>query len=167
MRTVPVLIALPRQRRRRVTQAGEPHSLVSAGRRWYFVAWDVDRADWRTFRVDRIASPLPIGLRCPPRDLPAAFVIRSLALARPVQHVELLVHASAAELADRFRVRTAEVQPLDENTCLLRTTADSLEWTALRIAHLDLPFEVRDPPEMADHLRTLAAKLLRAAGDPA
>lgn len=147
----------------------EPHSLVSAGRRWYLVAWDVDRADWRTFRVDRIASTLPIGVRFPPRELPdadpAAFVTRSLASARPVQHVELLVHAPAAELADRFRVRTTEIEPLDDHTCLLRTTADSLEWTALRIAHLDLPFEVRSPPEMSTHLRALATKLLRAAGD--
>jgi predicted DNA-binding transcriptional regulator YafY len=146
----------------------EPHSLVSAGRRWYLVAWDIDRTDWRTFRVDRIDAPMSTGIRCARRELPAedaaAFVTRALAQSRPVRRVVFLVHAPAAELADRFRVRADEVEPIDDHTCLLRTSADSLEWIAVRIAHLGLEFEVRDPPEMADLLRELGAKLLRAAG---
>src|SRR5262249_41687388 len=35
----------------------EPHQLVSAGRRWYLVGWDVRRTDWRTFRLDRLGTP--------------------------------------------------------------------------------------------------------------
>ncbi|WP_433678637.1 helix-turn-helix transcriptional regulator [Nocardia sp. CA-119907] len=146
----------------------EPHNLVSAGRRWYLVAWDIDRADWRTFRVDRIESPQPIGIRSTPRKLPtadaAAFVTESLAKSRPVRRVVFVVRAPAPELIESFRVRPEEIEPIDANTCLLRTTADSLEWTALRIAHLGLEFEVREPPEMADMLRELGRKLLRAAG---
>ncbi|MBF6194394.1 YafY family protein [Nocardia implantans] len=148
----------------------EPHSLVSAGRRWYLVAWDVDRADWRTFRVDRLTAPRPIGIRCAPRALPtedaASFVTSQLARSRPVRPVVLRVHASAATLAETFRVRAEEIEPLDERTCLLRTCADSLEWTALRIAHLDLDFEVVEPTEMRDLLAGLGAKLLRAAREP-
>ncbi|RJO73527.1 YafY family transcriptional regulator [Nocardia panacis] len=147
----------------------EPHSLVTAGRRWYFVAWDIDRADWRTFRVDRVAQPQPTGVRCSPRELPdaapAAFVGRQLSAARPAYGVVLLVHASAAELIEAFPVRAAEVEPIDDRTCLLRTAAESLEWTSLRFAHLDLEFEVREPPELTGVLRDLGAKLLRAAGD--
>lgn len=37
----------------------EPHHLVSWGGRWYLVAWDLDRADWRTFRADRIDPRTP------------------------------------------------------------------------------------------------------------
>ncbi|MEU5760913.1 WYL domain-containing protein [Nocardia sp. NPDC047648] len=148
----------------------EPHSLVSAGRRWYLVAWDVDRADWRTFRVDRLTSPQPTGIRCAARALPAedaaAFVTSQLARTRPVRRVVLRVHAGAETLADAFRVRAEEIEPLDAHTCLLRTSADSLEWTALRIAHLDLDFEVVEPPEMRDLLAGLGAKLLRAAAVP-
>src|SRR5262249_44706801 len=48
----------------------EPHRLVSWGRRWYLVAWDVDRRDWRTFRVDRIAPHALTGPRFTPRELP-------------------------------------------------------------------------------------------------
>ncbi|WP_342216895.1 WYL domain-containing protein, partial [Nocardia brasiliensis] len=73
--------------------------------------------------------------------------------------------AGAHELADTFRVRPDEVEPIDARTCLIRTAADSLEWTALRIAHLGLDFEVREPPEMRELLRDLGAKLARAAGN--
>ncbi|WP_067472301.1 helix-turn-helix transcriptional regulator, partial [Nocardia amamiensis] len=152
------------------SRLAEPHSLVSAGRRWYLVAWDVDRADWRTFRVDRVTSPHPTGIRCAPRELPtenaAGFVTSQLARSRPARHVVLRVHASADTLAESFRVRPEEIEAVDVRTCLVRTSADSLEWTALRIAHLDLEFEVIEPPEMNDLLAALGAKLLRAAGDP-
>ncbi|MGK8558519.1 helix-turn-helix transcriptional regulator [Nocardia gipuzkoensis] len=152
------------------SRLAEPHSLVSAGRRWYLVAWDVDRADWRTFRVDRVTSPLPTGIRCTPPALPAAdaasFVTSQLARSRPARHVVLRVHASADMLIESFRVRAEEIEAVDARTCLLRTSADSLEWTALRIAHLDLEFEVVEPQEMKDLLSALGAKLLRAAGNP-
>lgn len=49
----------------------EPHRLVATGRRWYLVAYDNDREDWRIFRVDRMEAPLPTGVRVPPRELPA------------------------------------------------------------------------------------------------
>ncbi|MFC4053604.1 helix-turn-helix transcriptional regulator [Actinomadura syzygii] len=144
----------------------EPHGLVSAGRRWYLVAFDTGRADWRTFRVDRLSDPRPTGVRCPPREPPAAgaaaFVARSLAGARPAGRAVLTVHASAAQLADRFRVTGAEVEPVDDRTCRLRTAPDSLEWTALRIAYLDLDFEVDGPPELAARLAAMAARLTRA-----
>src|SRR4051794_20708628 len=48
----------------------EPHRLVHTGRKWYLAAWDLERADWRTFRVDRIASRLKTGTRFTPRPAP-------------------------------------------------------------------------------------------------
>lgn len=64
--------------RRRV----EPHSLVNLGHRWYLVAWDCEREDWRTFRVDRLERPSPAGTRFARRELPdkdpAAYVAASL-----------------------------------------------------------------------------------------
>ncbi|WP_067806916.1 helix-turn-helix transcriptional regulator [Actinomadura formosensis] len=149
-------------------RVAEPHGLVSAGRRWYLVAFDTGRGDWRTFRVDRLSSPQPTGARCAPREPPAedtaAFVTRSLALSRPLRRAVLVVHASADELADRFRVTGAEVEPVDDRTCVLRTAADSLEWTALRIAYLDIDFEIREPAELRDRVAAMAARLSRAAG---
>jgi len=145
----------------------EPHGLVSAGRRWYLVAWDVDRGDWRTFRVDRLEAPRAVGVRFAPRAAPggdaAAFVRRSLAASRPAARAVLRVHAPARVLADRFRVTNQEVEPVDDATCLLRTPVESLEWTALRVAFLELDFEVVEPPELAERLADLAGRLQRAA----
>ncbi|TDC60441.1 WYL domain-containing protein [Actinomadura sp. GC306] len=175
-RTLTVLAAACRDRERiRFTyrradgtesaRVAEPHGLVPAGRRWYLVAFDTGRGAWRSFRVDRLTSPRPTGVRAAPREPPAAgpaaFVARSRARSPRVSAV-LRVHAPAAELADRFRVSGTEVQAVDERTCLLRTGADSLEWTALRIAYLDLDFEVQGPPELTERLTAMAARLTRA-----
>ena len=83
----------------------EPHSLVNVGRRWYLVAWDCGRDDWRTFRVDRIARPAP-GARFRPRELPAkdgaAYVAQSLS-ARPNRYeARLTLHASAEAMRKRM-----------------------------------------------------------------
>ncbi len=48
----------------------EPHQLVAAGRRWYLVAWDLRRNDWRTFRLDRLSGARLAGRRFAPRDIP-------------------------------------------------------------------------------------------------
>ncbi|MBG6089680.1 helix-turn-helix transcriptional regulator [Actinomadura viridis] len=144
----------------------EPYGLVSAGRRWYLVAWDVGRGDWRTFRVDRLEDPLPTGVRSGPREPPggdaAAFARRSLAASRPRHQAVVLVYAPASEVAERFRVAEAELEPVDERTCRLRTAADSLEYTALRLAFLEIEFVVLEPPELAGCLRDLGRRLLRA-----
>ncbi|TQM69286.1 putative DNA-binding transcriptional regulator YafY [Actinomadura hallensis] len=167
---------------RETRRAAEPHGLVPAARRWYLVAYDTGgRAGpgsgsrggtgdggggWRSFRVDRLTCPRPTGVRFAPREVPggdpAAFVARSRAGPEPVSAV-LTVHASAGELADRFRVGDAEIEPVDGRTCVLRTTPDSLEWTALRIAYLDLDFEVEGPPELTARLTAMAGRLSRAA----
>ncbi|QDC26281.1 YafY family transcriptional regulator [Georgenia yuyongxinii] len=75
----------------------EPHSLVPQGRRWYFVAWDVDRADWRTFRIDRMGSLLGTGVRFAPRDLPAADAAEFVQAAHSAvrQRHEAVVHLRA------------------------------------------------------------------------
>src|SRR6185295_4944333 len=100
----------------------EPHSLVNAGRRWYLVAWDCGREDWRTFRVDRIARPQP-GRRFQPRELPAkdgaAYVSQSLS-ARPNRYeVRLVLPASAEEMGKRLPNwgPPAPFEPLDEQRC--------------------------------------------------
>lgn len=125
---------------------------------------------WRTFRLDRVDDLFPTGARGPRREVPggdpAAWVRRARAGGRPVVRAVLRVHAPAEVLADRLRVRREEVEPLGDGSCLLRTAPDSLEWTAMRLAHLELEFTVLEPPELADRLREAGARLLRAAGPP-
>ena len=84
----------------------EPHSLVPQGRRWYFVAWDVDRADWRTFRIDRMAALLGTGVRFTPRELPAAdaaeFVQRAHAATARRHAATVHLRASIEQVREYF-----------------------------------------------------------------
>jgi predicted DNA-binding transcriptional regulator YafY len=144
----------------------EPHSLVNLGRRWYLVAWDRRREDWRTFRIDRLARPAPTGARFAPRRLPAedaaAYVEQSLSKVPTRFEAEITLHAPAEEITARVPQRWGAIEPIDERTCRYRTGDDDLGWLAIRIAMLDVDFEVHEPPELAERLRQLADRLRRA-----
>jgi predicted DNA-binding transcriptional regulator YafY len=145
----------------------EPHTLVNLGRRWYLVAWDRRREDWRTFRVDRLDRPASTGVRFKPRELPArdaaAYVEQSLTAAPNRFEARVTLHASASEIASRVPGWWGEIEPIDAGTCEYRTGDDDLGWLAVRIAMLGVDFEVQEPPELAEHLRMLAKRLERAA----
>ncbi len=144
----------------------EPHSLVNLGRRWYLVAWDCDRQAWRTFRVDRLERPRPAGARFTPRTLPAkdpaAYVAANLRGAPTRYQARITLHAPAAEVQGR-RHLWGTVTAIDEHSCDYRTSDDSLDWLAMRIAMFGLEFEVHEPPELVDAFRSLAARCGRAA----
>jgi predicted DNA-binding transcriptional regulator YafY len=144
----------------------EPHSLVNLGRRWYLVAWDRAREDWRTFRIDRLARPASTGVRFTPRKLPArdpAAYVRQSITARPNRYeARVTLHAAANEVAGRAAY-WGTITPIDDQHCEYRTGDDHLGWLALRIAALDVDFDVHEPPELAEHLRVLAGRLTQAA----
>jgi predicted DNA-binding transcriptional regulator YafY len=145
----------------------EPHSLVNLGRRWYLVAWDRRRADWRTFRVDRLNRPAATGVRFAPRRLPArdpaAYVEQSIAGAGRRYEARVTVHAAADELAKRIPYVAGALEPIDAGRCEYRTSDDDLDWLALRIAMLGVDVEVHEPPELRAQLKALARRLARAA----
>jgi predicted DNA-binding transcriptional regulator YafY len=143
----------------------EPHALVNHGRRWYLVAWDRSREDWRTFRVDRMARPATTGVRFAARELPAqnaaAYVERSISAAPNRYEALVTLHAGAEEIARRAPAHWGALEPVDAHTCRYRTGDDDLRWLALRIVMLDVDFEVHEPPELVEHLQTLARRLTR------
>jgi predicted DNA-binding transcriptional regulator YafY len=146
----------------------EPHSLVNAGRRWYLVAWDLGREDWRTFRLDRIARPAGMGVRFTERKLPAkdasAYVMQSIR-ERPNRYVaRVVLHAPTEDMRKRLPAGWGSVEPIDGETCEYRTGDDDLDWLALRVVMLRVDFEVRDSPELAERLTEMADRLARAAG---
>jgi predicted DNA-binding transcriptional regulator YafY len=149
--------------RRRV----EPHSLVHLGQRWYLVAWDCERAGWRTFRVDRLERPSPAGTRFAPRDLPnpdaAAYVAANLSGAPYRYQARLTLHAPAEEVTRRSPHLWGEVAAIDERTCEYRTSDDSLDWLTLRVGVLGVDFDVHEPPELIERLTALAERFQRAA----
>jgi predicted DNA-binding transcriptional regulator YafY len=144
----------------------EPHSLVNAGRRWYLVAYDTDRTDWRSFRVDRIAKVESTGARFHPRTLPAddaaAFVQQGLRSYRMRYEARVTVECPAAEIKNT-RWLGGEVKPLGEARCELRTGDDNLDWLAMRIAMLAADYEVHEPPELIERLRAIGARATRAS----
>jgi predicted DNA-binding transcriptional regulator YafY len=145
----------------------EPDSLVNRGRRWYLVAWDRRRDDWRTFRIDRLAKPASTGVRFLPRRLPAkdaaAYVEQSIAGAPNRFEARVILHAPADEITSRVPAHWGAIVPIDGRTCEYRTGDDDLGWLAMRIAMLGVDFEVQEPPELVEQLRTLALRLQRAA----
>jgi predicted DNA-binding transcriptional regulator YafY len=146
----------------------EPHSLVNLGRRWYLVAWDRARRDWRTFRVDRLAKPASAGVRFAPRDPPAkdaaAYVAQSLSAVPTRYEAKVTLHAPAEALRERLPAYWGAIEPIDDSSCEYRTGDDDLAWLALRIAMLGVDFDVHEPPELVEELRLLAGRLGRAAG---
>jgi predicted DNA-binding transcriptional regulator YafY len=145
----------------------EPHTLVNLGRRWYLVAWDRRREDWRTFRLDRLSGPASTGVRFAPRKLPAkdaaAYVEQSIIEGPHNYEARVTLHVAAGEIAKRVPSHMGSVEPIDAHSCEFRTRDYDLSWLALRIAMLGVDFEVHEPPELSDHLRTLADRLRRAA----
>ncbi|GAA1585796.1 MULTISPECIES: helix-turn-helix transcriptional regulator [Kribbella] len=142
------------------TRTAEPHRLVHTGRRWYLVAWDLDRDDWRTFRVDRLEPRVPTGPRFTPREVPElATTNRGVAYGGYRYQARILVHASAADVADRYGPNVASVTAIDETTTLVETGAHELDQIAAHLGLLGLPFEVQDPPELIDAIRALATRL--------
>ena len=144
----------------------EPHSLVNLGRRWYLVAWDRGREDWRSFRVDRLDRPASTGVGFAARKLPArdaaAYVEQSIFGAPNRYEARVTVHASMEEITGRLPPYWGTFKPIDANTCEYRTGDDDLGWLAMRIAMLGVDVTVDEPPELIEHLRALARRLDRA-----
>ncbi|MEV1010555.1 WYL domain-containing protein [Streptomyces sp. NPDC049881] len=143
----------------------EPHRLVGDGRRWYLVAWDLDRDGWRTFRADRITRPLRTGVRVPPRTLPAPdaarYVTESIAGHRARHQATLTLHAPLATATAALPPGTGELTPLDAGRTLLTTGGDALDWLACRIALIDLDYEVHGPPELIALLARMGRRIAR------
>lgn len=147
-------------------RAVEPYRLVHTGRRWYLVAWDLDRADWRTFRVDRLVPRTPTGPRFAPREPPApdlaAYTSYAVSTGAYRYQATITLHAPAEAVADRIPPTAGLVEALDESTSRLHTGANDLDGIAVHIGLLGFEFQVDGPPELVDHMRALADRIHRA-----
>ncbi|MEV0151360.1 WYL domain-containing protein [Nonomuraea sp. NPDC050733] len=147
----------------------QPHHLVTWGGRWYLVAWDLDREDWRTFRADRIAPRTPTGPRFTPRELPggevAAFVAARFRGSDgsgdwPCRG-EVILHLPAAEVSRH--TRDGVVEELGPNRCRLVLGSWSWPGLAAAIGRYDADIEVVGPPELKDAFAHLARRYADAA----
>ena len=154
---------------RRSDRHVEPYRLVSLGSRWYLVAYDLTRHDWRSFRVDRVATVQGDGTRFRPRDLPAAdaaeFVRSGMAnLPRPYR-VEIVVDAPAEAVRQRIG-RWGAVDEIDGEHCRVVMTTDSLDWPAMALGVIDADFHIVEPAQLRVQIRDWGERFLRAQPEP-
>lgn len=143
----------------------EPYRLVSTGSRWYLVAYDMEREDWRTFRVDRISEALATGARFAPRAMPmdaVAFVRRGLR-GGETYWVDVTFAVGVGDLPQWLR-EVAEPGPVPGGCRVRFESGDAPEWTAARLALTGAPFTVHGPGFLADAARAVAVRLTAAAG---
>jgi predicted DNA-binding transcriptional regulator YafY len=147
--------------RRRV----EPYRLVASDRRWYLLAYDLDRDDWRSFRLDRMTEVSVRTWRFRPRAAPdAATFVQEAVTSRVYQHqARFLVHASADTVRAQVPASAAAVRRRGRRLCEVLSGAGNLDLVLMHVLLLGHDFEVLDPPELASRCHVLAATL-RAAG---
>jgi predicted DNA-binding transcriptional regulator YafY len=149
----------------------EPHRLVNSGRRWYLVAWDANRKDWRTFRVDRISKPALSGLRFLPRKLPAddiaAYVTRGISYEQYPHRACVILHAPAERLAEFVPCTLGTLEAIDESRCRIHLGAYTIEMLAGYLGMFGVDFEVTDPPELIDQIRRMSERFNQAANSQA
>jgi predicted DNA-binding transcriptional regulator YafY len=150
----------------RTERVTEPFRLVAMGRRWYLVAYDLGRGDWRSFRLDRLTAPRGTGQRFAPRPLPAedaaAFVRRGTDARSAAHVVEALVEAPADDVRRRIGAWATVTEQSDGSSRLRMETYD-LSWAALALGGVGVEFTVLGPPALRLLLAEWAGRFDRAA----
>lgn len=147
----------------------EPARLVVSGGRWYLLAWDLERTDWRTFRLDRMQEPRSLGVRFAARQVPDAVArVREGVTQRAYAEVaRIRFLAPASEVTAQVPPNTAVVEPDGPDASVLVAGADDLRWLLARVLEVDLPFEVLEPAWLAEEAARWAQRLRRASQAPA
>lgn len=145
----------------------EPHRLVTLGNRWYLLAYDRVRHDWRSFRVDRISDPATTGQTFRPRDIPggdAAAYVQAGIRSRPAAH-DVCVHVRAeADVVARRVGRWGQVEAAEgpEGGCRLRMQVDDLGWPMMILAGVEADFTVEQPAELAELVAQVGERFVRS-----
>lgn len=154
---------------RRSERHMEPHRLVHTGRRWYLVGFDLDRDDWRTFRLDRVTRPRATGFKIANRKAPdpVSLVQKGIAIDAWSHRAEVRLGVTA-EVASKYVPATIGLVEADGNHSRLTIGADDLGWLARYLLNLPFDFDVRSPEALREELVALGERLLeRYRGGPA
>ncbi|WP_214406441.1 helix-turn-helix transcriptional regulator [Pseudonocardia lacus] len=148
------------------TRRVEPYRLVASDRRWYLLAYDLDRDGWRSFRVDRMTAVSARTWRFRPRPAPdaAAYVQEGVTNRVYAQRARFLVRAPVDVVRAQVPASAAVVRERDDGTCEVLSGAANLDAVLLHVVLLGHEFEVLDPPELAGRCRVLAGRLAAAGG---
>lgn len=143
----------------------EPYQLVTTGRRWYLLAFDRDKQDWRSLRLDRMDTVRAIGSTFTARPAPdAAQYVQRAITSSPYRYIAKVRYQAPRDVvAQTFSSASVHIEPDGADACILTTGADDPRVMALYLAMPGCEFEVLEPPEVADAVRS-AAELLQRAG---
>ncbi|WP_344885965.1 helix-turn-helix transcriptional regulator [Zhihengliuella alba] len=144
----------------------EPYRLVSAGRRWYLMAYDVDRDDWRTFRLDRVGTVRRTGWRFRPREAPdpVEFVGRAISSNPYPSVTRIRIEAPAEAVRARVPAGAATIEPDGPDACVLTAGAASPDFVLFHVGRLGFPCRILEPDEAVAAAARLGEQLLRMAG---
>ncbi len=152
------------------TRTVEPYRLVHTGRRWYLLAYDTGRDDWRTFRVDRLRLRTPGGPRFVPREVPGgdavAHVLRGVGSTAWSHPARIRLHAPVAVVAERLSPAAGLLVDDGPDACVLETRGSSMAHLAGFLLSLGVEIEVLDPPELREVLARAGERAARAARPP-
>lgn len=145
----------------------EPTKLVTVGRRWYLVAYDLDRGDWRSFRLDRLIDPEGTRARFRPREIPggdaAAYVRSGLREAAGGGYQVVALAQTPAALAEAAIGRWTDITPIDTTSCRVRMESLDLAWLVVALGKLDAPLVIESAsPAAMEGLRGWSGRLAAA-----
>ncbi|ONI83139.1 DNA-binding transcriptional regulator [Actinosynnema sp. ALI-1.44] len=147
------------------SRSAEPHQLAHTRGRWYLLAWDTGRGDWRTFRADRITPRTPNGPRFTTRQIPGGDVVEYLREKLDTSmwryRANVTVYAPTEHVVARLPPSVV-VEPVDERTCRVDVGSDNPRMLALWLGMLDADFEITDSLELAEELTAIADRYQRA-----
>ncbi|MFC7403481.1 helix-turn-helix transcriptional regulator [Georgenia alba] len=144
----------------------EPVRMVATSRRWYLMAWDVDREDWRTFRLDRMRTVTITTWHFRPREHPdpVAYVQRSVTEAPYRYLARVRLRAPADQVREQVPPQVGRVEEEPDGSCVLVAGGDDLDWLAMHLARLGVEGEVLEPPELRAAAARLAGRLATLGG---
>jgi predicted DNA-binding transcriptional regulator YafY len=149
----------------------EPHRLLHTGKRWYLIAWETDRGDWRTYRVDRLTPRIPTGPRFPFRAPPdvdlGAYLSRGVTTNAYRYRARITLHVPISVAAERVSHHVGLLESNSDEHCVLHTGSNSLDELALHVGLFQFPCTVHEPTELIEHIRHLTNRLAAAIGHPA
>jgi predicted DNA-binding transcriptional regulator YafY len=143
----------------------EPVRLIATSHRWYLMAWDAGREDWRTFRLDRMREAVPTTWRFRTREHPepVAYLQRSVTEAPYRYLARVRVHASPAQVRELVPPQVGRIEDDGDGWCVLIAGGDDLEWLAAHVGRLGFEAEVLEPAELREAAARLARRLAAIA----
>lgn len=153
---------------RRTERHTEPLRLVHTGRRWYLVAFDLGRDDWRTFRLDRVSKPRPTGMRAKRRRAPdpVELVQRGIALESYALRASVVLEAPVERASRVVSAMIGTVEGIDEQRSRLVIGGDDTGWIIRYLLSLPFDFEVESPNEVREELAALGRALTEKYSHP-